>query len=182
MAEIPVEKKSNLTWLWVLLALLVIAALIWWATADNDDEVIVDDTAVVATTGDEFATGAMDTAAVDATGLTLAAVLANPQEYIGRDDFSGRFTVTEVPTDRGFWIEQDGQRMFALLIDRPLEQPLDINPGQTLQISSGMIRSADSLDQIPGRSTDQATQDIADGQDVVLAVNEENIEIVSAAD
>ncbi len=183
MAEIPVEKKSNLTWLWVLLALLIVAALIWWATDDDGDAVVADDTAVVATADDEYANAATDAAATDATdaaGLTLAAVLASPQQYIGRDDFSGRFTVAEVPTDRGFWIENDGQRMFALIIDRPNEEPKDINPGQTVQITGGMIRSADDLAQIPGRPTDEDTQNIADGQDVVLAVNEENIEIASA--
>ncbi len=183
MAEIPVEKKSNLTWLWVILGILIVAALIWWAT-DDDDDVVVDDTAVVATTDYDTAgeTATMDQgmSAADTTGATLAAVLANPQQYIGRDDFSGRFTVPEVPTDRGFWIEQDGQRMFALIVDQPREVPVDINAGQTLQITNGMIRSTDQLADLPGKPTDADTQNIADQQDVLLVVNEANLEIVSS--
>ena len=37
MAEIPVEKKSSMTWLWLLLAAILAALLIWWITADEDD-------------------------------------------------------------------------------------------------------------------------------------------------
>ena len=37
MAEIPVEKKSNLSWLWWLLLLAGVIALLW-AIFDNDDD------------------------------------------------------------------------------------------------------------------------------------------------
>ena len=50
MAEIPVEKKSNLSWLWWLLLLAGIIALLW-AIFDNDDDtpdVLEEDTAIVA--------------------------------------------------------------------------------------------------------------------------------------
>jgi hypothetical protein len=36
--EIPVEKKSSMSWLWILLALLLAALLLWWLL-DDDDEV-----------------------------------------------------------------------------------------------------------------------------------------------
>lgn len=39
MAEIPVEKKSSYTWLWILLALLLAALLLWWLLDDDVDEV-----------------------------------------------------------------------------------------------------------------------------------------------
>ncbi len=50
MAEIPVEKKSNLSWLWWLLLLAGIIALLW-AIFDNDDDtpdVLEEDTDIVA--------------------------------------------------------------------------------------------------------------------------------------
>ena len=42
MAEIPVEKKSSLSWLWWLLLLAGVIALLWWLIAANtDDEEVV---------------------------------------------------------------------------------------------------------------------------------------------
>ena len=66
MAEIPVEKKSNLSWLWWLLLLAGIIALLW-AIFDNDEdtpEVLQDEeTAVVGTQTEP----AIDTDATDTT-------------------------------------------------------------------------------------------------------------------
>ncbi len=39
MAEIPVEKKSSLAWLWVLLGLLLAALILWWIFSGDNDEV-----------------------------------------------------------------------------------------------------------------------------------------------
>lgn len=49
MAEIPVEKKSSMNWLWVLLALLVAALLLWWLLDDNDNNQVTEPVAVEAT-------------------------------------------------------------------------------------------------------------------------------------
>lgn len=40
MAEIPVQKKTSLAWLWILLAVLLAASLLWWLlSGSNDNEV-----------------------------------------------------------------------------------------------------------------------------------------------
>ena len=44
MAEIPVEKKSSRTWLWLLLAAILVVLLIWWLSSGNDN--VVDEDAV----------------------------------------------------------------------------------------------------------------------------------------
>ena len=172
MAEIPVERKRNLTWLWVILALLLIAALIWWATA-GDEEVVTEPVGTEA--------GLEPTAEpVPAAGeLTIANILASPEAYVGRDDFSGEVNVPEVPTDRGFWVEDQGQRLFALIIDEPREVPKDINAGQRLRISQGMIRDQSFLPDMPGRPLEANTLRIIQEQDVYLVVDEDNIEILS---
>ncbi len=36
MAEIPVEKKSSNTWIWLLLAAILVALLVWWFAAEDD--------------------------------------------------------------------------------------------------------------------------------------------------
>ena len=75
MAEIPVEKKSNLSWLWWLLLLAGIIALLW-AIFDNDDDtpdVLEEDTAIVANDAatDVETVDPVDTGmAADATGTS----------------------------------------------------------------------------------------------------------------
>jgi len=182
MAEIPVERKSNHTWLWLLLALLLIGLLIWWL-ASGDDESEAEQIAVAEeTTATQAATpaGALAGAgAAAAGGMTVASILQSPGTYVGRDDFAAEVDVPEVPTDRGFWVEQDGQRMFALIIDGPREEPMDINSGQRLRITNGMIRNEESLGDVPGEPLDQDTIDIIREQQAFLVVDEDDMEILS---
>lgn len=175
MAEIPVERKRNLTWLWVLLPLLLVAALIWWATAD-DEGVVTEPVGTEAGTG---AVAGQEPVGNTARDVTIANILASPGAFVGRDDFSGEVDVPEVPTDRGFWVEDQGQRLFALIIDEPREVPKDINAGQRIRISRGMIRDKTFLAEMPGRPLKADTQRIIQEQDVYLVVDEDNLEILS---
>lgn len=173
MAEIPVEKKSSLAWLWILLGLILLALLIWWAVGADDDEVDLVEPVVV-----EEQVVVEDEPTLPVAGeATLATILANPAEYIG-SEFSGEVDVDGPLTDRGFWVESDGQRMFALIDDGPLEVPMDINPGQRLQISSGMVMSPASIGDLPGDELDADTRRIAEEQEVFLVVNEDDMEII----
>lgn len=60
MAEIPIEKKSSMGWLWAVLALILAALLVWWLVSDSDD----DDTELAADQ-DQAALVADDTVATD---------------------------------------------------------------------------------------------------------------------
>ncbi|WP_126173987.1 hypothetical protein [Altericroceibacterium xinjiangense] len=172
MAEIPVEKKSNLTWLWVLLGLIILALLIWWAV-DDDEEEYIEPVAVEQTLPQPVAT---------APGVTIGNILGDPASYVGRDDFQAEVTVpTDAEmTDRGFWIEDEGQRLFTIIIDGPMEEPKHINPGQTLRISQGMLRDSTYIPEIPGDPLDADTRNIAQAQPVFLVADESNIEILEA--
>ena len=161
MAEIPVEKKSSMTWLWLLLAAILAALLIWWITADEDDaDPVLAETAIEADAG------------ADSMPMTLAAILANPQSYIGQE-FAGEVSVAGPLTDRGFWVENDGARMFALIIDEPREVEIDINPGQELRISDGMIHEGGEVSDVEG-----VPLAVLADQDVFLIVDEDNVEIL----
>lgn len=50
MAEIPVEKKSGKSWLWILLPLLLLGLLLWWILDDDSADGIeyTDDAQVTA--------------------------------------------------------------------------------------------------------------------------------------
>lgn len=190
MAEIPVEKKSSLAWLWLLLALLLIGLLLWWLLDDNDAEVA----AVAPVAGVEgplepgldpgLAPGATAGApgadpAAAAGEMGIAAILANPVAYIGRTDVSGEVDIPEVPTDRGFWVMNGGSRMFAIIVDGPQEVPMDINSGQRLRINQATVRAADDLANLPGEPLDPDTRRILEGQPAFLLVDEDDMEIIA---
>tara|TARA_R110002072_G_scaffold22383_10_gene78127 strand:+ start:14318 stop:14848 length:531 start_codon:yes stop_codon:yes gene_type:complete len=173
MAEIPVEKKSSLAWLWILLALILLALILWWALSPEDDDSDLVEPVVV-----EEQVAVEEEPMLPAAGeATLAAILANPAQYVG-SEFSGEVAVGGPLTDRGFWVESDGQRMFALIEDGPREVPMDINPGQRLQISAGTVTSPTSIGDLPGDELDADTRRIAEEQEVFLVVDEDDMQII----
>lgn len=187
MAKIDLEKKKTggMGWLWALLLLVALALLLWWlwgAWSDDEPDYAVDEVLeepyepAAPVAEPEAGEGAM----VAGAGLPVAEILADPDSWIDRT-VSGEAAVTDVPTDRGFWVEQDGQRLFALIIDRPAEVPLDIQAGQTLDLTDATIYRAEAaLEEgtIPGRPLDDDTRRIAQDQEVILVVDESDIEIL----
>lgn len=187
------KSRSNIWWWLVLLAFL--AALVVWfiVRSDGNDEIAEADVAETDIAGEmgsieeppelfegeDTAMTQPATAPGSELDVTLAAIVENPAAYVGTDGFDAQgVRVPEVPTDRGFWVENDGARMFALIIDNPQEVPKDINPGQTLDISGAMIRDASTIsDDLPGDDLDQDTLNILNEQQAYLLVPEENIEI-----
>ncbi len=68
--------------------------------------------------------------------------------------------------------------MFALIIDEPMEVPLDINAGQTLQISGGTIRAGGEVTEVEGAPLDDDTRAVIADQEAFLIVDEARIEIL----
>lgn len=178
MADIDLERKTGpKVWPWIA-ALVVLALVIWGVTeaVDTNGDVAevepVEEVGPVSPAGPEPAAGAM----------VLGDILANPGAYVGETFPGTEVQVAEVPTDRGFWIEQDGQRLFALIIDVPEEEPKDINPGQTLRIEGGTLRDATHLGELEGRPLDADTRRIAEQQEIFLVVDERRIEILEGGE
>ena len=179
MAEIPVERKGGLPgWIWLLLAAIIIALLIWLFSGGDDSE----PTAVVPVepVAEAPLTSPDDTDTAQ-PAMTIAAIVENPEAYIGQSFEPGEVETPAVPTDRGFWIEKDGTRMLAVIIDQPREVPLDINPGQTLNVTGGTLRGPDAIGDIPGDVLDADTRALIEEEGVFLLVNEANIDIVEPA-
>lgn len=174
VADINVERKKGMSWLWWILGLILLALIAWWFLAAGDDDAetatVVDPAPVTAPVTPPEVVG-------QAGGIAIADILGDPEGNVGQD-FSDEVTVADVPTDRGFWIEDQGARLFAIIIDEPTEDPLDINPGQTLRITEGVLRDTTFLSQIPGTPLDADTERLAEQQAVFLTVDEGNIEIL----
>lgn len=177
MAEIHIEKKerSGMGWLWAVLALLAVVLIAWWLwpTAERGIAELTPLTPMTTTSGTATAAGT-DTAA----GIpTIATAVANPQAWVGRQ-FSGTVEVTDVPDDRGFWVEQDGSRMYALIIDQPAEKPVDINAGQRLEIREATFRDATHLPDLKGVPLTPSTERVVREQPIYLVLDETDLTIV----
>ena len=177
MADIDVKPKRSSIVPWII-GLLVLALIVWLAmetlTGDTDAETI-------AVTDTYTPTAVMPMPATEPSAQQqgdMAAILANPAQYVGQSMPSMQVQVAEVPTNRGFWVQDDsGHRLFAIVIDQPAEEPIDINTGQTLEINGGTLRDQQYLGQIAGEPLDDQTRSIAQSQQVYLVVNESNLNI-----
>lgn len=171
----PAKKGLALLWAAIIVILLILLFVWLWPTGEE----------VLEPTGTEVAedivpieaapTGEVDIAAVD---FRLADIRTAPASWSGRS-VSGEAIVAEVPTDRGFWIEENGERLFVVLIDEPAEVPKDINENQRVRFSDAMVHTdATNLDAIPGEPLSAATREIIAGEPAFLVVDESNIEIL----
>lgn len=174
MADINVERKTPGVWPWVI-GLIVLALLIWalFALLDGGEEEL----AVV----DPVATEVQPVEPVEAPDATVGGALVpvsvivlSPAEWTDRT-VSGEARVAEVPTDRGFWIEEGGERVFVILNDAPTERPANINPGQTVRLTGAVVH--DDLADVPGE-IDPDTRSIVESLPVFLAIDESGIEVL----
>lgn len=177
MADIDVERKGPSIWPWII-GLIILALLIWLLAEwlGDDDEVV--ETPVPAAV-EPITPATTPEPVAQAPGISIADILGNPAGWLGRD-FTDEVRVVEVPTDRGFWIEDQGARLFAIIIDQPAEEPKDINPGQELRITEGVLRDRTFLPELPGEPLDPQTEQIAQNQPIFLVVDERNINILEA--
>jgi hypothetical protein len=193
MADIDIEKKKGgmgiLPW---ILGLLLLGLILWGLTQCGDGEeepavvpaadTLADPAAVAAPmpmdTGmamaDTTAMGAAGAAAAAGGALPIAQILANPGQY-GSRTVTGTARVTEVISDRGFWIEDAGQRMFVVL-DEPqgAEPVVDINAGQSVQLQA-QVRDASAVGQLT--TLEQETRQVAQGQPAFLIVRPAGVTI-----
>lgn len=183
MADIDLERKrgGGKGWLWAVLGLLALVLVVWWAWPDGDDEFADVDPAPVETV-EPVAPAATPEPAGDIPGVSVGDILGNPDQYVGESFPGAEVTAVEVPTDRGFWIEDEGERLFAIIIDQPAEQPKDINPGATLRIDGGTLRDPAFLPEIPGEPLDSRTEEIAGEQEIFLVVDEAEITVMEGGE
>jgi hypothetical protein len=176
VADIDVERKSSSNWIWWLIGLIILALIIWWLLS-RDDTPDVDTAAVPAavTPAPDTMAGMGAPATAVAAGIPVGEILANPAEWSGRT-VSGSAQVGEVPTDRGFWVEGDGQRIFAILNDQPAERPENINPGQAIDLNGATVVTDKT--QLPG-DLDAQTKQIVDAQPAFLMVPETAVSVTA---
>lgn len=201
MAQINVERKKS-PWPWII-GVLVLLLLVWGLMellGDRDAEpagtaAVVTDPLIQEPRGDIAATSAPASESViavtpvpmpppptsaDAEPVPVAVIVVGPAQFLGQA-VRGTARVAEVPSDRGFWLEQDGQRMFALIAQSPdMEDAVNIDPGQEVRLA-GVVYDASMRDQIVQGELDAETQQIISEQPAFLLVDARNVQIVESA-
>lgn len=178
------------TWTWIALILAVLILLGWWLwpmiwPATSEEEPVAPlGPAVTTPTDREMAVDGEAEPVVEtdllAVGLqaSIGDVLDDPDLFRSETVPLTEVQVAEVPTDRGFWIEHDGRRLFAVIVDVPEEEPKDIEAGQTLRIEGGVLHGPEFLPEMPGRPLDADTEATVRDQPIFLVVDERAIEIL----
>ena len=179
MAEIRVQQKSaGSVWAWILG--LIVLMLVIWAALElfTDDEV-----APIVAPADP-----MSTSPAAGTGsASLGDVVADPAPYIGRAWAPPvEVTVSDVVSDRGFWITHEGNRLFVVLNDagagvadapgQPAQRPRIVE-GSVLRIEEGSLRDPANLSTVSG-PLDERTRAVAESQRIFLLTNASEIEVV----
>ena len=166
MAEIKIQRKRPTVWPWVVGALLV--GLVAWGLiawpSDTDDR--------YAQIAPATESGTAATAGGDDL-IPIAAILSQPTQYVN-ETVSGTTQVAEVISDRGFWIERQGRRMFAV-IDEPPRETIDINAGQTLRLT-GRVYTQETLKQIEG-NIEPDTRRVVEQQPAFLYIKARDVSI-----
>ncbi len=145
MAEIPVEKKSSMAWLWWLLLLAGVIALLW-AIFDNDDDTpeVLQDDGVEAVETAPVVDDADMVAADGATGaITTIAGLAGLDGRIGSTVDLETVTVNRVIGDMAFTIGTGANETLVRFDEvqtpgTPREGLIDVNPGSVVSLAGNV--------------------------------------------
>ncbi len=176
MVEIPVEKKSSMNWLWLVLGLILASLLLWWLFSDDDDAYVepagVEAVQPVTTEpmGD-LTTNAVATGPVTDLSTLLPAI---PAAMVGRQVQLTNVPVQEVVSDAGFWIgEGTNRRIYVVLSEErtpntPMEGEADVNAGATANVT-GVIRTRQEA--LQGLAAGTQTDSLPQGIDHFIVVS-----------
>lgn len=82
--------------------------------------------------------------------LPLAAVVSDPSAHLDRT-VSGTAAVAQVVSDRSFWLEQNGHRVFAVVFE-PAPEARDLYEGQRVRVAGRMLDAYQAVG-MPGATT-----------------------------
>lgn len=123
--------------------------------------------------GGESATETED----DTKVYSMTTIYAAPVDYVGAT-VEGKAEVTKVISDRGFWVEKDGNKFFAVVReDAPKHEMIDINKGQTVKFE-GLLLEANQWQNLTG-SLEKETRQTIRQRDYFIAVYHDDMTVMN---
>ncbi len=174
--KLPIQTpKISVRWLWQLGAALSLLAAAAFTTGCQAEQ-MEDEEPVEAGTIEPAEEGEEEIGPIDHIQLELA--FLEPGENVGME-VAGRAPVTEVVSDRGFWLGRGEDRIFAVVReDVPRQEMIDINAGQLLDIR-GTLLDEDSVDEAVEGTLEGETRATIEGQEHFISVHHRDIAILS---
>lgn len=175
MAEIPVEKKSSSSWIWILLLLLLGALLLWWLFANDDDDDVVLVNADSDTVAASNLNGEADASAnSDASLITTLGMLTGDASLVGRQVRLEGVSVNEVVGDMAFTVgEGDNETLVTFnqvpTPDTPMEGEIDVNPGSTVSIEGAVQAYDGNVPASVSREISESPEIFIDATNVTVA-------------
>lgn len=149
--------------------------------ADQAAEPVIDDSPAMPAEPDAVTVAPMPPppTEADTAELPVDLIIITPADYLGQP-VVGTAQVADVPSDRGFWLEKNGERIYAMISQSPeMEQAVNIEPGQTVRLA-GLVYDSALAEGIAGQVDPQAMETIAD-QPAFLLVPATHVAVVDAA-
>lgn len=109
--------------------------------------------------------------------IAVTKVYAAPVDFVGAT-VVGKAKATKVISDRGFWVNHNGEKIFAVVReDVPSHEMIDIDKGQRLKFG-GVLVDGDNWEQVAGNLEPQTKKTLKE-QPYFIAVHWDNIEIMN---
>ncbi len=173
MADISVQRRAGKNWLWGLLGLIALGLVVWILSGNQDDTQVTMEPVAEVIAADPMASEVPDAVGVT-EAIPISDIAGSPATWVGRT-LDGNVRVLVPATDRGFWVEEDGKQLFALVIGEPLLGSAAVRSGQTLRVQQAIIQDPTYLAQVHGETIDENTRRIAGEQTVFLVVDGSNV-------
>ena len=152
-------------------AVVALAAGCGGAEVEEDDELIVEGPVVEEPADEAYGGGPTEGAMAN-----FEQAVQRPALYVG-DKVIGQATVTDVVSDRGFWLESENARIFAIIRERDNEESPKLDVGDIVQLS-GEIYPADETTVLEGQ-LDVQTASVLERQDYYVAVSTNSVNVVT---
>lgn len=177
MAEIDRDRRGGAGWIGWVVGLVVLVLLVWWIWPDAETEEFANvdtmDQVEPAAEMEDFTP-----ADTEVGSLPAAAILADPNEYEGRD-VNGVVAVQEVAGPRAFWVGSQEQRLLVILAESDATMPPHVTAGQSVELRDAAVHHGTDLDDI--ENLDDTTRSLLQGQSVYLIVEAEDVHVAVGA-
>lgn len=171
MMATPTHRPNRAGWLIPLALLLLVAFGVSRFIGRRGNDTVATNTSAdtMATT---TSTSGGDVAATSAAGaaVPVAQLMTSPHKWEGKTvSVSG--TVAEVVSDRGFWIDDQGQRIFVVLGEKgagtnAAEHAVDVKTGEQVTLTNAHVFT--NVSQVPGGHVEEKARGIIKGQRAFL--------------
>lgn len=184
MTSLHRRSPRGVIWIAGVAALLVAALAVWWFAGAGQRLAAQDpgrgESSVAGVQGGAAAAPPAEHAATQpdadaAATLPVAKIVRDPQGW-AQQEVSGTARVAAIETERSFWIEAQGERIFAVLEQKIGQGPRALKPGQQVRLRGAAVFEPGGFAILPGDALDVETKEVLADQDVFLLVPEQRLD------